>query len=189
MDDPVAIKVKAGEALNAQYKCEHEKSELRRRVVDKGGVQYVEQCIRCGTATSNAIAKTRVLAQTGNKEPPPFDEQLLSTWDRGYSDGWARINREYTENVERYEKARKNRATEWWALYKEYLKSPEWKAKREKVILRAQGICEGCREEKANHVHHTTYDHAMNEFLFELVAFCEKCHDRIHESEAEPDEP
>lgn len=189
MDDPVAIKEKATEAHLAQYKCECETVELRRRVVDNGGVQYVEQCLRCGSATSNPIAKTKALALNGGNEPPQFDDDLLSNWERGYSDGWAKISREYKENVERYEKARKNRTTEWWESYKVYLNSPEWKAKREKVFLRAQEICEGCRDEKAVHVHHTSYEHVGNEFLFELVAVCTKCHDRIHASdESAPNE-
>jgi hypothetical protein len=29
-------------------------------------------------------------------------------------------------------------------------------------------------------VHHLTYAHVFNEFLFELMAVCDECHDRLH---------
>jgi 5-methylcytosine-specific restriction endonuclease McrA len=183
MDDPISIRTKAGDELNAQYSCNHEKSELRKRIVDKGGIQFVKQCVRCGSSTTSPIGTAKALAQNDGNEPPRFDEDLLDKWDRGLKEGWERINREYQENVKHYEAARKRRETEWWTLYKKYLKSPEWMAKREKIILRAQGVCEGCREAKAVHVHHLSYDHMGNEFLFELVAVCTPCHERLHSDE------
>ncbi|MDO8980306.1 MAG: hypothetical protein Q7V17_13840 [Afipia sp.] len=64
--------------------------------------------------------------------------------------------------------------------YEQYLRSPEWAKRREKVLERAKGICEGCRDRKATQVHHLTYDHIYEELLFELVAVCDDCHRRIH---------
>ena len=68
----------------------------------------------------------------------------------------------------------------WWAEYDEYLHSPEWWELRERVITRAGGRCEGCGKWQAQHVHHLTYAHRGCEFLFELVALCRDCHDRVH---------
>jgi len=48
------------------------------------------------------------------------------------------------------------------------------------VFERANGLCEGCAEHTARHVHHKTYEHVCNEFLWELVAVCERCHQAIH---------
>lgn len=72
------------------------------------------------------------------------------------------------------------------ALYAEYLKSTEWAARRDKVMARSGGVCEGCREQAATEVHHLTYEHVTQEFLFELVAICGDCHARFHGQPARP---
>lgn len=75
---------------------------------------------------------------------------------------------------------------QWQAWYQGvYLKSPAWKARREKVMRRADGICEGCLVETATEVHHLTYKHVGDEFLWELRAICRSCHERLHEIEQE----
>lgn len=53
-------------------------------------------------------------------------------------------------------------------------------AKRARVLLRAGRKCEGCGEE-ATQVHHLTYEHVFEEFLFELIAVCRGCHERLHD--------
>lgn len=72
------------------------------------------------------------------------------------------------------------------ALYADYLKSDEWAARREKVMQRAGGICEGCRQRPATEVHHLSYEHVTQEFLFELVAMCGGCHARWHGQPTRP---
>ena len=64
--------------------------------------------------------------------------------------------------------------------YASYLSTPQWKARAAKVHKRAKGMCEGCGTKKSREVHHLSYAHVGNEFLFELVALCEDCHDRWH---------
>jgi len=68
----------------------------------------------------------------------------------------------------------------FWARYRVYMESAEWQAKRRRVLGRAHYLCEGCGTRKAEHVHHLTYVHFGNEFLWELVAVCEPCHERLH---------
>ena len=84
----------------------------------------------------------------------------------------------------RYEAGRQQEINQlkklWKETYGRYLASPAWKAKSRLVLLRAQGICEGCRLRPATEIHHTTYDHVGDEFLFELVALCRPCHDKFH---------
>lgn len=87
---------------------------------------------------------------------------------------------EYKKRAEDEASARINAKTAWWSRYSEYLKSPEWKARRDLVIQRCNGRCEGCGIMPVEHVHHLTYSHVGAEFLFELRGLCEKCHDRIH---------
>jgi hypothetical protein len=89
--------------------------------------------------------------------------------------------KEQEDLKEKYSEEKK----EWEKWYQTYLQSTEWKEKREKVLLRAQGICEGCRENKATVVHHLNYKHVGDELLFELVALCEECHYKVHKDEIE----
>ena len=69
------------------------------------------------------------------------------------------------------------------SFWEKYLRSPQWKARRD-ARLRAVGYkCERCGINGPSarlEVHHLTYEHVGNEFLFELVALCHCCHERIH---------
>ncbi len=67
-------------------------------------------------------------------------------------------------------------------LYAEYLASPAWRRKRQQVLDRDGGICQGCRKKAATEVHHLTYVRFGGEMLFDLVAVCDDCHYRIHGS-------
>jgi 5-methylcytosine-specific restriction endonuclease McrA len=65
----------------------------------------------------------------------------------------------------------------WRAWYQQYLQTPEWRARRQAVLERARGLCEGCRQRPAGKVRHLTYAHAGYELLWELVAVCESCNE------------
>lgn len=75
------------------------------------------------------------------------------------------------------QRAAENQA--WWDSYNAYLKSDAWKARRSKVLQRADGVCEGCMSARAVEVHHTTYKHVGSEFLWELRAVCKSCHEQV----------
>jgi 5-methylcytosine-specific restriction endonuclease McrA len=77
------------------------------------------------------------------------------------------------------EREREN--AEWWAQYTRYLQTPGWAAKRAAVLERDRGRCQACWASGATQIHHLTYEHVFNELLFELVAVCKHCHDRITE--------
>lgn len=131
--------------------------EIRSRVTANGAKQYAPQCLTCGRSMGNPLKQSEYIGC-----PPEWDYDLQEQWDS-------------QRRIEHEEKA-----NEWWDRYKAYLKTSEWKHRRRLVMLRSQGICEGCRERPAKEVHHLTYAHVCEEFLFELVALCEECHDRIH---------
>ena len=151
------------------WECSHNRqSQPRARTYASGIVQHRRQCLDCGSATGTAVSKADALNETrGHIEP--FDEELF---DEGREQ--ARIDaleRQQERDVER---------AEWWNWYNNYLNSPEWHDRRRKVLERARGICEGCGDRRAVHVHHTTYAHVGNELLFELAALCEQCHELAH---------
>lgn len=158
------------EALKAhaeRFACGHQDTALRIRTVTGGSRQMVYQCLRCGQPTSNAIARAQALAMSGGIEPPPFNDELRRTWEREKEDGLKAIFN--------------NDSADFDEAYEEYLQSPAWQEKRRLVLTRALGICEGCAVNEAKQIHHTTYEHVGDEFLFELVAVCDACHDRLHQ--------
>lgn len=165
----LASKVTKAQLLKAhavRFECEHKQTLLRTRTVSGGGLQRVFQCLQCGEPTSSPIAKEKALEMCGGTEPPPFDNDLKEKWSTARKAG--------------FESIFKDDRIEFWESYDKYLLSPEWANKRQLVFARAQHICEGCRLHVAEHVHHTSYEHVGAEFLFELVAVCASCHERLH---------
>ena len=150
----------------ARFSCDHSKSELRERTVRGGGKQCVCQCLRCGAAVSNAVKTEVAIAQNGGKPLTPFDEQLQASWESDVKESTDRIM-----NAD---------DSAFWQAYEKYLASPEWQKKREKVLARASGVCEGCGGNSATQIHHLSYEHVGDEYLFELVAVCDACHEKLH---------
>jgi hypothetical protein len=143
--------------------CPHTNvSPPRARWIANGSIQYRFQCLGCGEPVGNPASKEGAFKENRGQTPTPFDEELLSH------------HRSLTEEARRRDRA------EWWEWYDDYLKSEEWARRWQKVLERACGICEGCRERRAQHIHHLTYKHAGNELLFELVALCWACHQMAH---------
>jgi 5-methylcytosine-specific restriction endonuclease McrA len=76
---------------------------------------------------------------------------------------------------------RKPKDLEWRDKYNAHLDSRKWKDLREKVIDRQKCICAGCEASPVEHVHHLTYAHMGDEFLFELLGLCIDCHLKLHD--------
>lgn len=69
---------------------------------------------------------------------------------------------------------------EW---YKERLKDPRWKEKREDILRRNKGVCERCGKRKASNVHHRYYTGSKDPWDYPnsaLVALCAYCHTLQH---------
>ena len=64
--------------------------------------------------------------------------------------------------------------------YNAYLKSPEWREKREQVLLRDQYKCQDCGAHERLEVHHTTYKRVFHEDLDDLITLCRDCHQNEH---------
>lgn len=97
--------------------------------------------------------------------------------------------RSYAEQERQYQQKREDENRRWWAAYNAYLASPEWQARRAKVLRRSNGTCEGCGERSAIQVHHLRYPRGCTpgspewlaqEMLFDLTAICERCHSGVH---------
>ena len=60
------------------------------------------------------------------------------------------------------------------------MSNEKWRGLRDRVILRCDRTCEGCMDGMVDYVHHLTYENLGDEFLFELIGLCRKCHSRYH---------
>ena len=164
-------KVTAWKEHSSKFTCQHEETALRKRTVKGGAIQYVRQCLRCGESPYQAIARAKALGENGGVEPPSFDEAIRSKWEELRNNDSEVIKKRFSKEA-------------FFSNYSEYLASDVWEKKRQRVLMRARGSCEGCGEREPTEVHHLTYKHVTKEFLFELVALCHECHERFHDDES-----
>lgn len=150
--------------------CQHPRLSPPRLRLTTNGARHRRQCQDCGAAVGNAVSKIDAEKENGARPALPFDEAF---YQRG--------RRREADRQQARLAAHEAKRTAWWEWYNRYLQSPEWRDKRARVMRRASGICEGCLDRRAVHVHHKTYAHVGNELLFELAALCDACHDLVHD--------
>jgi 5-methylcytosine-specific restriction endonuclease McrA len=171
------------ERHEAQFACSWDHSaeyEYRRRVIKGGTTHVYRQCPGCGIGLG--AARRSLFTREEIEALPAYEEDLQKT---RYQDMRQAIERCREVLLDKQRRARNQKSGTWWTWYNEYLTSPEWKRKREAVLRRAAGRCEGCGINTPAQIHHLTYKHVGNEFLFELAAVCVACHDRLHEEKQE----
>jgi hypothetical protein len=65
--------------------------------------------------------------------------------------------------------------------YETYLKTPEWKYKRNQALENAYKICQKCGVSGVDlHVHHKTYERRGEELSEDLIVLCKDCHAKEH---------
>lgn len=64
--------------------------------------------------------------------------------------------------------------------FSEYRLTPEWRSRRNRVLLRAANKCELCFASERLDVHHRTYERYGEEQVGDLIALCRTCHQRQH---------
>ena len=151
--------------------CQHDfEPVLRRKKINAVNPQIVKICQECAFQFGGPAS---------HKDAPALDTipWLSSFTHRIYLEQRAAVWRVKQNELYRdYE----NREILGSMSYAEYLQSDAWKALRDKVLKRASGVCEGCGTAKAVQAHHLRYAHIGHEFLWELVAVCLACHERVH---------
>lgn len=156
------------------FKCnDHPRQRMTYKTDTNGVVRYFYQCLKCGEKLK-PIGKigVRKMIDDGElkEEIRPFDESIIKL-RRALQ---ARIISEALAIRVRKDSEKKRNE------YSSYISSPAWKIKRQLVMKRAGGKCEGCGFEPAQEVHHLHYNRFGSEMLFDLVAVCKSCHDKIH---------
>ena len=160
------------EAFRAR-ECLHDgPKEVRLFSASNGAIHCRYQCLTCGEPVGQNLRKSN------------FESVSLDNFDLGLAERYkASRTAEADAITRRHLTKQSDKDIRISKQYQEYLQSPQWDEKRTKVLKRAGNICEGCGDERATQIHHRTYQHLFDEFLFELVALCPTCHARIHAEE------
>lgn len=152
--------------------CSHSETKIVWTSVGSSGYairerQLRRQCQSCGCLLKNAVAHALAKANTPDVDIEHLKVFLESTQGR-------------TQIIYDRQTVQAKWKAEMKEKYADYLDSSEWRERHRLVMLRAGGICEGCRTRQASQVHHLTYDNIGEEFLWQLVAVCRSCHERYH---------
>jgi hypothetical protein len=131
-----------------------------------------EQCLDCGKLFGESLA--HALATVGT---PELDLRAARAAQENEQN---EHEREWRERAEQREREWQQKNEQWWDWYNEYLQSPEWWKLHTLVMERDGHLCQGCRKRPATQAHHLSYKHVGKEFLFELIAVCDECHNRFH---------
>jgi hypothetical protein len=152
--------------------CRHPRKELRLRTIKGDKTALFFQCLVCGqSAGGGAQAKTLANVAGARRWDVDLERRFRALCEHFYER--CRAN---------FDSAKLAEAEDWQARYAAHVNpdNPAWQAIRRKVLRRCGGVCEGCLEKPAAHVHHLTYAHLGNELLFELRGVCRDCHRVLH---------
>lgn len=153
--------------------CTHPEHVRCRRVVAKGYVHFVKQCLTCGDSLGS-IAKNSV-PESERDGLPEWNEEIRKAWDTEHTRQW-RLYRE------RKDAEFESRRSDLRIQHAEYLDTPQWQDRRTRRLqldnYRCQAQLPGCAQ-RATEVHHLSYRFHGNEPLFDLVSVCRGCHEAI----------
>ena len=157
--------------------CNHHLS-VRKATTTSNRLSFRLVCNYCGEFFS-AVSKKDILNLFDFEEIKEQDDELRTKFLQRKNGHRDYLNARTHEIFNASWDANKNRN------YHEYLKTDEWGKKRQLVLNRCKNICEACGINQAEAVHHLTYEHIYDEFLFELIGICHKCHSKIHDISTE----
>lgn len=121
------------------------------------------QCLDCGVQCGQFVAVGELFLS----QIPIWNYQLVTLRNR--------------QREQRREREQQEKDAAWHARHHAHVTSDKWRLDIcPQVMRRCDGWCEGCGTRRATQVHHKTYEHLGDEFLFELLALCERCHERLH---------
>lgn len=151
--------------------CNHSDLKLCIYKDAAGNTHFRRQCQSCGEMKGTAVARNAV-----------GDAQLTEHRPNLNAEYEGARQRERDAIVQKHIRIQKAKSGAFSKAYADHLASEKWQRIRRKVLERAKNLCEGCLERAATQVHHKSYDHLGEEFMFELLALCQECHERLHPS-------
>jgi hypothetical protein len=162
LSEAALVKVRAAAGKRCEA-CQSQRWLLTKRQFGGGWHRYL-QCLTCGSSTTPSFRQS---------EHPNWE--TYPGFDAGFHDRWIAERQNATKAAQEADSAR------WWAKYDGWLaNSPEWPKMRQRVMKRANGMCEACLEKPAEQVHHLTYGYGFLPPAYFLVAVCRVCHAHLH---------
>ena len=151
--------------------CQHHGAEPRFKIKSTGKPYFKIQCPHCGKPLSGQLpfAVVEDFRHTWGRIKP---------WDHAKEEQWVERRLSVGEILRGDQNLRRRAA--WWSQYEEYLLGDEWRDIRHRIMDRAAGRCEKCRERSPKHVHHLCYDRVGHEEETDLMAVCLECHQSLH---------
>jgi len=154
------------------FYCKH---NHQKRVKSEDGYFTFHQCSTCGCI----IEGTTEEYQNEEIDIPTLDCEKQEAYEEymrcvqfknknGYQPKMNSSCKSYIDNL-------------WHDWYNQYLQTNEWKERRQSVIKRENGLCQGCQNAPIEEIHHLTYKCVGIEPLFQLVGLCSECHKLIHD--------
>lgn len=136
----------------------------------KNGIDILrKQCYSCGYVNTLNYKRTLV----DNFDSLPYYDNELRERERAKT-----LKRSYIKSVLFYYSQKHfERQKKYYRNI--YLKSEEWKEKRELIMDFYNWICQKCGE-KATDLHHVTYDNIFKEKFEDLQPLCRCCHENEH---------
>lgn len=150
--------------------CGHAETTLMRVKTANGHLSVRNCCTSCGERVGTAVSQKQGAAWLDTL-PWQSDELTQTYTTRRHAE-----KQQLLLSLARRQYEERGKFTK---SYREYLTSSKWKAKRGLILKRCANVCEGCGTATATEVHHVTYKHFGDEFLFELLGLCHDCHEKI----------
>jgi 5-methylcytosine-specific restriction endonuclease McrA len=164
--------------------CTHEDGnsmEFVKRKNSNGIFMLNKQCYLCGFLETKQLPHYRVDKMS---DVNTVDDELIYRREKLEDEEW---EKEREKKRLEYEESKPERQKEWERLqkedaikYEEYLKSPEWREKRDFIFRRDNGICVLCNG-VGKDVHHISYKRKYNEDHRDLILLCKACHAFVHD--------
>ena len=132
--------------------------------------RLLHQCINCGGIVNRNLPLS--FKKYGDEIRDELNEYRFEDWKENVLNDYLSVKEEIEENNFRYSKRGK---------YLEYLASKKWQIKRQLVFERDNYKCQNCIENRADEVHHLTYERLFDEDLEDLISMCTNCHRKLHE--------
>jgi hypothetical protein len=148
-----------------------------------GTVSGLVQCDKCGTPLQ---FRSRSHMQSVLRDARRSQRKGHGNYAEGYSvicdQCWKLIQQERSAHWRKQESMRDARLLELHTMpYPEYLKTPEWQARRKQHVKSAGFRCQLCNASDVQlNVHHRTYERRGNEYYKDLLALCRECHEIFH---------
>jgi hypothetical protein len=144
--------------------CDHD-FELRLFRLSNGNLQLRKLCMKC------YYRERHILSQ---KDIDITKIEISS--EEKYQEYMSNKYKEEKDELEKFCKVLKEKQEYLFHKdYYDYINSDQWKEKRLQALERDKYSCQICKG-NATEVHHLTYAHFKNEYLFELISLCNKCH-------------